>query len=66
MSNTTNKRRVILVNNLPTDLRKCGVEDAILECLKNGTPLPEEIADVFVLRVVVDTPEEVRGVVDFA
>lgn len=53
---------MMLVNNTGADLRKAGIENAILDSIKNNAPLAEEIADIFVLRKI----DENRYAVEFA
>ncbi len=42
---------VKLVNNTNCDIRI--FDRVILDCIDNNTPLPEELADLFVLQIVV-------------
>lgn len=60
MNNTTH---CIMFNKTGADI---SMFDAVLiDCIKNGKDLPEELADVLTLNVI-NVDGKVRGIVDFA
>jgi hypothetical protein len=54
---------VVLVNNTRLDLRTAGIDQSILQAIRSGTALPEEIADLLSLRVI-DENGVRRGIVE--
>lgn len=57
----TNRSHITLVNNTGTDLRFCGVDEAIIEA--DGGPLPEAIADLFTVEAIDYGPADRRLIV---
>lgn len=69
MTTTTTEPRktskVIIANNTGEDLRVFGFEAHILAFVRYGTPLPEEMADIFTVELY-DAADGVRGIVRWA
>ena len=54
--------KIILANNTDADIVAIGADVPILEAIRNGsTELPEEIADLFELKLV-EVDDGIRGV----
>lgn len=67
-ANTTAPRKtskVIMVNNTGENLRTFGHEAHILAFIRFGTPLPEEMADLFTVELY-EAADGVRGIVNWA
>lgn len=56
-------KHIILVNNTSSDIRL--IEAAIIEAIKAGQPLPEDLADMFSLEVIT-VDGKPRGILNFA
>lgn len=57
----SNANHVILVNNTGCDIRDFDAE--IIAAVRNGGTLPEELADLFDLKVII-VDGEVRGILN--
>jgi hypothetical protein len=67
-ANTTAPRKtskVIMVNNTGEDLRTFGFDAYILAFIRFGTPLPEEMDDLFTVELY-EAADGVRGIVNWA
>ena len=57
--------KLVLFNNTSADLRQFGIEAVLIACLKAGnTVLPEEIADLFTLKIIEENGVR-KGIVNF-
>jgi hypothetical protein len=60
---TAKLSKVALVNNTNADTSE--FSSLFIASIVNGTPLPEEIADLFHLKVI-EVEDGLRGILDFA
>ena len=60
---TTKLSKIALVNNTNADTSD--FRAIFVSCIVNGTALPEEIADLFDLKVI-EVEDGLRGILDFA
>ncbi len=54
---------IMIVNNTGTDIS--WLIPVFIDCVRNGSPIPEEVADLFILKVI-EVSGQKRGIVDFA
>jgi hypothetical protein len=57
-----NAIKIMLVNNTGKPVLHSAV---IIDCIRNASPLPEELADIFTLKII-DVAGERRGILEFA
>lgn len=60
--NNGNATKIMLVNNTGEPVI---FPEAIIDCIRNASPLPEELADLFTLKIV-EIGGERRGILDWA
>lgn len=63
MSNTNQISSVAFANNTDADLSM--FRPLIMDAIKNGTPLDEEISDMFSLTIV-EVSDGIRGIINWA
>ena len=59
---TANNPRIKLVNNTGEPVIYA---PTIVDCIRNASPLPEELADLFTLKII-EINGERRGILDWA
>lgn len=57
--------KLLVGNNTTADLRDLGLWDAVAAFVRFGDPLPEEVADLFEVRLV-EAEDGWRGIVEWA
>lgn len=62
-SNVYDASKIMLVNNTGADVEM--FKSAIFDAIKNDSPLPEEIADLFTLEIIYVNGQK-RGILEFA
>lgn len=55
--------KIKICNNTKSDIRL--FDSALVECVKNGLPLPDDLSDIFSLEVI-EVNGEKRGIVNWA
>jgi hypothetical protein len=63
MSNTATVSKTSIVNNTDADLTM--FRPLIMDSIQNGSPLDEEIADMFSLTIV-EASDGIRGIINWA
>lgn len=64
-TNARETHRLALVNNTDADLRDMGLDELIIEGIRNGSGLPEDVADLFHLEII-EVEGKARGILTWA